>query len=318
MMMRILRYVAYALAGLLLLAGAGVVWLVQKQPASRPPSSEKVEPTPERVERGRYLFEHVAACSSCHSERDFSQFGGPVKAGRTGSGMCLPEAFKMPGRVCAPNLTPYPEAGVGAWTDGELLRAIREGVGRDGRALFMMSNYPLGDEDARSVVAYLRSLPPLDSRVPPSELIFPVKLGVKFSPKPLEGPLTAPAPTDTVAHGKYLAELASCEMCHSGAAGPFAGGHVFETPSGQAVAVNITSDPTGLGKTTREEFILRFKAYAEVEPGPASNGKEQMPWLHFAGMTEQDLGALYDYLQTVKPIAYRPPRPERQASASAP
>ena len=77
----------------------------------------------------------------------------------------------LPGKVYAPNITPDAETGAGNWSDDQLARAIREGVGHDGRALFPLMPYPdfhsMSDEDLASVIVYLRSLPPVHKPRPP-------------------------------------------------------------------------------------------------------------------------------------------------------
>jgi hypothetical protein len=71
----------------------------------------------------------------------------------------------LPGRITSKNLTSDAKTGLGSWTDGEILRAIREGVSKDGHALFPLMPYPnyrtMSDEDAYAIVAYLRTLKPV-------------------------------------------------------------------------------------------------------------------------------------------------------------
>ena len=76
------RVLVVALAGVLLLAGGGFAYLWLRQPAQAPPLAIQVAMTPERVERGRYIFEHLSDCGGCHSPRDFSRFNGPAVAGK--------------------------------------------------------------------------------------------------------------------------------------------------------------------------------------------------------------------------------------------
>ena len=106
-------------------------------PKARPLTSRKFEATPQRLERGRYLAVALTGCSECHSQHDWSVHGAPVIPGLEGSGrrFNMPD---LPGHVVAPNLTSDPQTGAGAWTDDQLARAIREGIGHDGRALFPM------------------------------------------------------------------------------------------------------------------------------------------------------------------------------------
>src|SRR4051812_32370074 len=97
-------------------------------PSLRPASTEVVERTPARLDRGRYLVEHVSACLFCHSQHDWSKYTGPVKPGTEGAGgTCLGASSDVPGEVCTENLTDDPH-GLWRWSDGEIMRAIREGV----------------------------------------------------------------------------------------------------------------------------------------------------------------------------------------------
>lgn len=279
-------------------------WPVERRPAS----DLVVERTPERVARGRYLFEHVANCDYCHSEHDPSRYAWPVQRAQRGAGFCAPT--DPPG--CTPNITSHREAGVGAWTDGELIRAIREGVGRDDRALIGMpveQLRSLSDEDVQAVVAYVRTLAPLDVVRPRVSVPFPFSLLAKFSPRPLEGPV--PPPGDSpLERGAYLATVAQCVECHQGPEGQhLAGGLPAWSPFGDAVAANLTPDPEeGLGGWSREQFIARFQSVADMgDSAPAGPGDSAMPWASYAGMTEADLGDLFAYLQGA-PIA-APDRP---------
>ena len=305
----------------LVLATAGLLaWLALRKPAMRPPSTEKIEATPERLARGTYLVDHVVDCIACHSDFHGDRFAIPIKAGTEGQGgFPFDKKLGVPGVVQAQNITQDEETGIGAWTDGEIVRAIREGVNRKGEALFPMMPYKafreMSDEDVRSVVVYLRTIPPVRHKVAKRKLDFPVNLLVKFEPKPLAGPVSAPDATDTLAYGRYLVTIAGCQECHTphddkGGLVPgmdFAGGWLLAGPWGRVVSANITPDPdTYMGQASREEFIGRFKSFEGLggENAPvAPRGKNTvMAWPRYAGMTEADLGAIYEYLKTVKPI----------------
>ncbi len=305
---------------LLLIAVAA--FLSVKKPASRPPSTEKVDATPERIARGRYVTEHISDCLGCHSDH-LVKFSTPIKPGTEGEGgYIFDEKLGFPGVVAAQNITPDEQFGLGKWTDGEILRAIREGVDRAGDPLFPMMPYEhlrtMSDEDAKSVVAYLRTLKPIHKGVPPKKLNFPVNYIVKFIPKPLDGPVSAPDRKDTVAYGKYLTTIGGCHECHTPhddhnnliEGQDFAGGWEMNGPWGRVVTANLTPMPYNyMGHATKEEFIGRFKAFAGMTPETAPEAPKGrntvMPWIAFGGMTEEDLGALYDYLKTVKPIDHK-------------
>src|SRR5579883_2604933 len=178
--------VAGVLAGLATILFAAVFLAYPRQAA---PPIKTVAITPARLERGKYLFEVVADCDGCHSLRDFKRFGGPVMPHGRGIGNVMPAEMELPGTISAPNITPDRETGLGKWTDGEKIRAIREGIGRDGRVLFPMMPYQayrkMSDEDVESLVAYLNSLEPVRHAVPRSQVKFPVSLMVRFSPQPV-------------------------------------------------------------------------------------------------------------------------------------
>jgi hypothetical protein len=168
---------------------AGIGYFALRKPEQVPASSIKVAMTPERIVRGKYIFETLADCDGCHSERDFTRVGGPVVLSGRGKGNVLSSLIRgLPGTVVASNITPDPETGIGRWTDGEKIRAIRDGVDREGRALFPMMPYvgfrKMSDEDVESLVAYLDQLPPVKNPLPQTELQFPVGLMIKSVPQP--------------------------------------------------------------------------------------------------------------------------------------
>ena len=301
------------------LAATGVAWLALRKPAQRPASTEKIEATPQRIARGKYLVHHVSICIDCHSERTY-QYGLPFKPGREGvGGFTWDKTIGFPGVLPAKNLTPDPETGLGNWTDGEILRAMREGVDREGKALFPLMPYGhyrnMSDEDAKSVVAYLRTLPPQRYETPQKALDVPLNFIEKFVPKPLDGPVTAPNPSDHLAYGKYLVAIGACSECHATKDSKnqpipgreFAGGWEMHTPQFRVSPANITPHPSNyMGQATKEEFIGRFRSFANftLENAPqAPKGRNTiMPWISFSGMTDEDLGAIYDYLKSLPPV----------------
>jgi mono/diheme cytochrome c family protein len=302
------------------LLGGGVSWLALRKPAQQPAFAERVDATPQRVARGKYLVHHVADCVGCHSDHHLDRFGFPVKAGTIGQGgFPFTKELGMPGIVCAQNITPDRETGIGAWTDGEIMRAFREGVDRNGDALFPMMPYTyyhdMSDEDARSVVAYLRTLAPVKHSVPKKQIDFPVNLFVKFAPKPVTEPKVTPDDAkDHHAYGKYLVTIGGCIECHTQhddkgqlVGAQLAGGWELRGPWGRVRTANLTPHPeTYVGRATKTEFIGRFRAFAgfdgAIAPKAAPGSNTVMPWLAFAGMTDQDLGAIYDYLHSVPSV----------------
>ena len=314
-----LKVVGVVLLVVIALAAIGVSYLALRKPAQRPPSAEKIEATPERVARGSYLVHHVSICFDCHSERTYA-YAMPFKPGRDGvGGFVWDKKIGFPGTIPAANITPDPDTGLGKWTDGEILRAIREGVDREGNALFAIMPYGhyrnMSDDDAKSIVAYLRTIAPQRYEEPKKSLDVPLNFIVKFMPKPLDGPVAPPDMSTEVARGKYLVAIAACTECHTpqgdkGKPRPgmyLAGGLEMHTPEFRVVTANITPHPTNyMGTATREEFIARFRAFSNytVDTAPqAEKGKNTiMHWIAYSGMTDEDLGAVYAYLKTVPAV----------------
>jgi mono/diheme cytochrome c family protein len=303
--------------GILLIAIAGIASYVKfVLPNADPAPDLKVEMTPERIERGNYLANHVLICMDCHSARNYNEFTAPLIPGTLGKGGERFDAtMGFPGNYYSANITP---AGIGDWTDGEIFRAITTGVRRSGKPIFPVmpySNYgKLDREDIESVIAYLRSLPPIENKVPESNSEFPMNFIINTIPKKAE--LTKrPDPSDELAYGKYLITAASCGECHTpvdkGQVIPefaYGGGREFKLPSGTITSANLTPDmETGIGKWTKQQFLDRFTFYRDS----ANMHKKVdfmkefntiMPWTMYAGMTDADLGAIYAYLRTLKPI----------------
>jgi mono/diheme cytochrome c family protein len=315
-MKKFFKIAGYVLGGIVLLIIAGFVYFNSKYPDVGKPKDIKVEISPERIKRGEYLANHVAGCMDCHAVRDWSKFSGPPKPGTLGiGGDKFGREMGFPGDIYAKNITP---AAIGSWTDGELVRAITQGVNKDDKALFPLMPYlgfnHLTQEDLYAIVAYIRSLQPQENKIPDTELDFPLSLIVKTIPPGSYTPAAEPNRNDPAAYGKYLVTIADCAGCHTpsvkGDPKPgmdYAGGEEFNFPQGVLRPANITPDKeTGIGKWTKDEFIARFKAFdsdsarnMRVDP----NGFNTiMPWTLFAGMTNDDLGAIYDYLQSVKPV----------------
>lgn len=273
---------------------------------ARPLTDVRFERTPERVERGRYLATAAVGCVVCHSPRDRSQPGAPPVAGREFSGAILEEG---PGyRLVAPNLTPDVATGAGAWTDDMLARAIREGVGHDGRGLglpmWWWAFRSLSDEDLAAIVAYLRSLPAVANALPPR------LLPAAREKERAEGavPLTAPVPArdlaDPLVRGTYLIEIADCLGCHSAWEAPMnpglgGGGNPIERFGEHAFSANLTPDPTGIGGYT--EGIFR----GVLRSGHGGTLHAAMPWVAYRHLTDADIGAIYLALRQLPPVAHR-------------
>src|SRR5262249_44286060 len=222
-MKRLAKILAWTFATLVVVAAVGITFTIGWRPfigpKARALTSRKFESTPVRLARGAYLVNNVTDCMGCHAEHDWTAHDGPVVPGTLGSGQDMNLLKGFPGQVYAPNITPDPETGGGNWTDDQLARAIREGIGYDGRALFPFMPYPdlraLSDEDMASIIVYSRSLPPVRKQRPRTELIFPVKYLIRSAPEPLDAPVPEPDLSTPEKRGKYLVTIAGCTDCHT-------------------------------------------------------------------------------------------------------
>jgi mono/diheme cytochrome c family protein len=317
-----LKHLGIASAVCLIAAvGGASAFIALATPKSRHAQQIRVESTPERIERGRYLFHNVADCAGCHSPRDPSKFAMISDPATTGAGFVFPEELGFPGRIVAPNITPDPETGIGQWTDGEKIRAIREGVSRDGRPLFGFMPFrqfaKMSDEDIHSLVTYLNSLPPVRNALPKTVLNFPVSILARFEPEPVLHAPQPPAPQDRLRYGEYMAAVAGCLSCHTELDNgrlvegkEFAGGHEFAVRQFVVRSANLTpDDETGIGKWSEERFVRKFRDYGALTYGTAPRSVQGnftvMPWFGYAQMKEDDLRAIYAYLRSLKPV-YNP------------
>ena len=312
--MSMLKKILLSLVTFVVVIALGLLtFLFLARPKMRPAPVLNAEATPERLARGQYLGQ---GCLDCHSKRDFKKYAGPVVPPLGVRGDCFDKGIGVPGVVCPPNLTPDRETGLGSWTDGEIIRAMREGVSKDGRPLFPLMPYGdfrgMSDEDALSIVAYLRTLPAVSYRAPAPKLDFPMPLIVRLIPKPLDGPVSGPSKSDTQAYGKYLTTTMGCLFCHTTADDrmmplpgmEWAGDNEFRGPWGVVRSANISPHATGLGDKTKENFIGVFRAFGAIEGElPAGSQNTIMPWTLYNKLTDEDLGIIYDYLKAQKPVA---------------
>ncbi len=297
----------------LVIIGGSAVFALTYKPASRPADPDPIERTPARLSRGEYLVNHVTPCAFCHTEGYGTGSPGAYLAG----GACVDNSDGFPGTLCPANLTPDSATGLGSWTDGEISRAIREGVNNQGKALFPMMPYAqfrvMSDSDVAAIVAWLRTIPAVHRPRQPTDIDFPVSFFIKMAPKPLNGPVPAIDPTDEVVYGRYLTTIAGCKFCHTPVDervelqqdSLFAGGHAIRSPGGLMLrSRNLTPDATGLGATTEEGFLTLFRVWRGRDSSAAPLKDSPMPWAAFSGMTDADLSAIYAYLRTVPPVRH--------------
>lgn len=314
-MKKILKYLFYTVLLVFLVIAGGATYLKVALPNVGDAPDLKVERTPERIERGRYLANSVAVCIDCHSTRDWSKFGGPIVAGTLGAGgEKFDPLMGFPGTFYAPNITPH---NLGEWTDGEIFRAVTTGVRKDGSAIFPIMPYHaygnIDTEDIYSIIAYVRTLSPITSKHPEPVADFPVNFLINTMPKAAVFS-AKPDTSDQIAYGGYLIKTAGCVDCHSKrekgalvAGTEFGGGMEFKQPGGSIISPNITPDPKfGIGSWDEPSFVRRFKSYADSSySAPTLQANElnsPMPWHMYAGIKESDLKAMFAYLKSITPL----------------
>src|SRR5215469_11775839 len=180
-MKRTAKILLWTLAMICLLLIAAINFTIGWRPfigaRARATTNRKFERTPERLTRGRYLVRGLVGCETCHSPKDWDTHGAPIVPGMELAGQVI-NIPGLPGRVVASNLTPDPETGSAIWSDDQIARAIREGIGHDGRTIFPIMPYEflrnLSDEDVASIIVYLRSIPAVRNPLPETEIKFPV------------------------------------------------------------------------------------------------------------------------------------------------
>jgi mono/diheme cytochrome c family protein len=262
------------------------------------------------VARGTYLVNGPAACGNCHTRKnpDLSPQNDMFLAGG--------ERFDTPVFTAySRNLTPDKDSGIGTWTDEQIIRAMREGVTKEGEILGPPMPVPtyhnMSDDDAKAIVAYLRTINSVHNEVPESKYKIPLQPQVSAKGH------NAPPKSDKVAYGGYLVNaIAHCFECHSTPdehGEPDLAGHLgaggfplpiwpeASTKPGTVIyLLNITPDQeTGIG-TWSDDQIKRA-----ITEGIDKDGKQLfllMPFANFKTMTLEDLDAIVAYLHTIKPI----------------
>jgi mono/diheme cytochrome c family protein len=293
--------------------------------AARPATSvlemETIPRTPERLARGKYLVEGLLQCWACHSDLDFTKRPFQVKPGKKGGGFVFPNTeLGLPeaNRIVAPNISPDPDFGAGKWKDADFVRALRQGIGHDGRTLFPLMPYPffrgLSDEDLASTIVYVRSIPAVHIEQP--KRVLSDDIMKTLQPFPAAAPVADLDKSDRVAYGKYLVNAGHCAACHTptdeqGTPIPgmdFAGGVVLTGPWGpdpnkliSVASLNLTPCASGIGYFDEKMFIDVIRT-GTVRARPLSL---IMPWSIFRNAKDDDLKAIFAYLRTLKPVQHR-------------
>jgi len=284
-------------------------------------ATDPIPRTPERLARGKYLVEGLVQCPACHSDYDFTHRPAQPVAGKKGGGHVFRnEELLLPdgNRVVAPNITPDPDYGAGKWKDSDFVRALRQGIGHDGRTLYPLMPYQyfrgLSDEDLASIIVYVRTLAPVHIEQPKTFLTEDIRKS--FQPLPPVDHVADPDRSDRIAYGKYLVNAGHCDGCHTpldekGSPIPdmyLAGGAPLIGAWGpdpvkviNVASLNLTPDPSGIAYFDEKIFINAIRS-GSVNARPLSN---IMPWNYFRNLTDDDLKAIFAYLRTVKPVKHR-------------
>ncbi len=298
-MMKVLKWLGIAVASLIVIVAVAAATVLitggrrANATVSVPAETVAIPTDAASIERGRHLADAIAKCGDCHRP----DFGG---------GMTIDAAPFM--RLPAPNLT-RGRGGIAAdYTDADWVRALRHGVGRNGRKLALMpaeAYTHMDDADLGAVIAYLRTVQPVDREHPAKEygpiarmlLVagqFPLHVYDQIDhtrraivPRALE--------SDSVGYGRYLATIGGCAACHQA---NFAGGPVHGMPPEAKPAANLS--PAGIGHYTEQDF---FRALREgVRPGGASIDSLAMPWPSSGRMTDTEIKAVWAFLRSLPPV----------------
>ena len=298
--MRIVRWIGIAIAGLaaLLVVAVAAVYVVSSSRLNKrysfPEESIAIPTDAASIERGRHLATSIGQCVDCH---------GDNLAGR--------EFLNAPGigRFNSANLT-RGEGGAGRmFTDADWVRALRHGVGKDGKPLLIMPAQgfsALSAEDLGDLIAYVKSVPPVDRVPPPSDVqILGRALFVAGQIQALAAetidhgaPITPMVPRGVTAeYGQYLVRVGGCADCH----GPnMSGGPINGAPPDVPPAANIT--PGGeIAAWTAQQFIQTIRT--GVNPA----GKQLnsfMPYKYLGQLSDDELKAMFAYLHSLQPVPY--------------
>jgi mono/diheme cytochrome c family protein len=255
-----------------------------------------VAKTSAQIARGEQLA-HI--CVSCHTKNNQLPLSGTNFAAK----------FDLPpmGTLYAPNLTPGGD--IDGWTDGEVVRAIREGVHQNGRSLLVMPAQDfrnLSDDDAQALVAYLRSQPATGGPTPTNQFnllgaIFTNLSDFRTAQQPVNS-VTAPQP-GTSAYGKYMVDVIGCRDCH----GDQLQGKVDNGQPGPPPGPNLTKL---VPQWTEEQFMTFFNTGTLPDGGmvptltlPGGFSEPRMPWpMVRAATTDEELEAMYAYLRSLPPL----------------
>lgn len=257
------------------------------------------------IAQGKHLVYSMAHCADCHSNQNtdsLSQLGiePTLSGGRKFE-------FEL-GTFYSRNITADEETGIGKLTDAEIARTLYYGVNSKGQTMIdFMPFHNVSEEHMTAIISYLRTLKPVKNIVPENEYSALGKVLKAFLIKPVGPKGTIPkkvTPDTTAAYGNYIVNnVANCAGCHTlrGPTGdyigePLAGGNAFVEPGLDTLTPpNLTPHPESrIYDWSKKNFIDRVRMGKLIK-------HSHMPWNSYKKMTDDELTAIYNYLQSVKP-----------------
>jgi len=239
------------------------------------------------IEHGKRIFT-IRGCIDCHGQNA----GGKIV-----------ESGMLTGVIVAPNLTSGEGGILRDYSNEDIIRVIREGVKPNGQSVVLMPSHKfkvIHKRDIKSLVAFLRHLPPVNRDLPETRINFPIRfyyfinreLGL-FPANMIRRPVKFPQidSTDIYERGEYLAS--SCVGCHGH---KLEGGPIPGAPPYWPEAPNLTSSGP-LGDWTKEQFIKTMKN--GVTPEGRHLNEQYMRWPAFGQLTDEEFDLIWNYLQTL-------------------
>ncbi len=241
------------------------------------------------IAQGKHLVQAVAGCRGCHGDN------------LAGQAMINQPPLMT---LYSANLTPGKGSATASFSNADWVRAFRQGVGPDGKTLLMMPSAnlsQLSDSDLADIIAYLKTLPPVDNQVPPLKVgpVGHILIAMGQFNSLIEVDLIdhsqqvqVPAAGVTAEYGHYLVTVGSCGDCHGE---KLAGLKMI--PGGTVPSANLT--PAGpLQSWTEADFLNAL--HNGVRPD-GTQLIEAMPWKEYGGMTDDELKAIWLYLKSLPP-----------------
>jgi mono/diheme cytochrome c family protein len=306
----VLIVIGLVVAGWVIIRPGPLAWADGKRVALTEYSGGKPTGVPadfaaaEPLERGKYLAE-AADCEACHTVEGGKPFAGS-----------RPFDTEF-GTLYSPNITPDPETGIGAWSDAEFLRAMHEGIGKDGKNLYPAFPYAsytyLTDEDVLAIKAYLFSLPAQKNVAPANTLRAPYNQralmkvwSTLYNPEKRFEPVADRSPSWN--RGAYLSEaLGHCGDCHTPRTALQALNNRRKFAGGMAEgwrAYNLSSDKeSGIGTWSQEDLERYLKTGHTMNRGSAFGPMAQAVHLSFQKLTASDVSAIVEYVRSVPAVS---------------